>query len=187
MYPRYLHAIFESLHPAQLRVGAESRDVSWHEIAQATDKPLDAFSKFEDFAAIYSLPEYTTLAAPLEASPSDHLRAQLVRVLRECAVGQNTCLAGFDNAWGSILPQSPALTEYRAPRAIYFFAEIPFQILSQLEVFPAYWWPKDRSWVLVTPTDVQSSLLACNLETADAVLSSGIEVFEIQPNDAVLF
>lgn len=51
------------------------------------------------------------------------------------------------------------------------FAEGPFN----WGLGPGMWWALDRSWIVVSDTDLQISYVGCSVRHADAMLDSDIE------------
>jgi hypothetical protein len=51
-------------------------------------------------------------------------------------------------------------------------------------VVPDWWWPADRSWIVTTPTDGQSTLVGCDPQTAkDLQADPAIEAWPVNRSD----
>jgi hypothetical protein len=189
-FASYAPAIFERylriLHPAQIHVGGDCQDVSWHEIAAAAGKPLVATSSYGDFLDVKDLPGFERLAGPLESELGDRQCDQLVAVLGGSNTDPDGCIVGFAEWWASMLPESPVLRSVPFDCATYLFAACSFSQIGRF-VSPTFWWTKERSWIVVTPPDSLSSFIGCGASTAAAVQAAGVETLEVGPEDEVLF
>jgi hypothetical protein len=56
-----------------------------------------------------------------------------------------------------------------------------FEFLPGRLQTPNMWWPRDRTWFVGTEIDFDSTLVACNRETAKALLESNLEAAEVPP------
>lgn len=185
--PAVFEVYLRILHPAQLVVGGVPRDVSWREVAGATGKPLLASCKFEDFDDVYEVPGFGRLVSPagMTGDLGDVQCNQLVDVLGVGNTEPDGCIVGFASHRASFVPSSPALKAVDFKGGTYLFAASSFAQVCDFGMSPSFWWPKDRSWILVTPSDSTSSLMGCGAETAAAVLSVGVEALVIGPDDPV--
>jgi hypothetical protein len=183
VFERYLRI----LHPAQIAAGGVPRDVSWREVADATGRTLLPSSRFEDFGEIREVAGFKDLVSP--AGMTDDLGdvqcRQLVEVLGAGNTEPDGCIVGFASHWASLVPSSPALKPVRLKGDTYLFAASSFVQVCEF-LTPSFWWPKDQSWIVVTPSDTTSSLMGCGAQTAAAVLSVGVEALVIGPDDQVL-
>ena len=56
----------------------------------------------------------------------------------------------------------------------------------EFSVYPDAWWPADRSWVVVTPADSQSTLVGCDTQTARQLQTDpAIEACPVKRSDLV--
>jgi hypothetical protein len=157
------------------------REVRWREITDALGVTLRPDTNVRELLDIYSVPGFEHLAFPGETSLSERLCHQLVSLLRTSDGANDACLFGFASSFSDTVSLSPALTPVEFKGEMYFFAEGSCDQLCQLSVFPTYWWPKDRAWLLVTPLDMVSSAIGCDVPTAESLLAAGVEALSIEP------
>jgi hypothetical protein len=82
-----------------------------------------------------------------------------------------------------MLPVSPNLTAVDFSYATYLFAVGRCEQANHFSVFPMYWWARDRSWIVVLPSDTYDFLVGCDAVIASELMSEDIDVFEIGPWD----
>jgi hypothetical protein len=182
--PRF-ETYFRVLHPARLPIHGGYRDVSWQEMAEVLGTELSATTSIFDLLRIRHIPAYEGLHEYCESTPTPQLTRRLVNVMRALS-SYPLCFVGFDNAWGQSLPVLSLSTTETFLDSQYRFAEVSYLTIEQFSVFPTLWWPPDCAWMMVSPTDVYSSLLGCSAAIASQLRTAGVEMLPIQPTDPVV-
>lgn len=173
-------------HPAQIRTrNGRPKEVRWGELAAAMGMPLTGSSRFEDFKEARGHSGYERLAAPLAASPSSPSRRLLIKLLQRVSA-VHTCNVVFDNSRDYLLPAELGFDTFQSKGITYTYGELILDQLEYLQVFPFFCWPRARSWIVITPADAQSSLVACQSDLADELVECSLEVIEVDPTDPVL-
>lgn len=174
-------------HPAQLEADDGSVvDVSWHEVAQRNNKLIrPPFFRFDDIVGSDAAPG-VEFAKPLEGDLSDDLCCRLVSILGEYSGAHCRCVFAFFDAWASMVPVFEEFTTAWIQDGRYLIAGGDLAEVCTSSVSPTMWWPENRTWIMVSPIDLEFSLIGCDQFLASSLLSeNGIEAWQVALDDPV--
>lgn len=174
-------------HPAQLEVDDGSVvDVGWREVARRNNKLIrPPFFRFDDIADSDAAPG-VEFASPLEGDLSDDLCRRLVSILGEHSGTHCRSVFAFFDAWASALPEFDEFTTARIQDGRYLIAGGDLTEVCISNVSPTMWWPENREWIIVSPIDLEFSLIGCDQFLASSLLSrNGIEAWQVTLDDPV--
>jgi hypothetical protein len=158
-YPSYLRV----MHPAQRERGEDMEDVSWSEVAAISGREVTALSSFDDL-----LPDHDIgVGSPSDDDVGERLCARLAAILQGHTGTPSQCTFLFGVYWGDyFFPEGEGMPTVELAGTRYSVAGGPCHRACGYRVYPAAWWPADRRWIVVTPSDGQSTLVGCDREAA---------------------
>ena len=179
-------------HPMRAYVNAP---IAWSDVAAAAGLEVNRVRR--SAVLIAALSDERSIRMRLERQAVDLTRAdaghlpvevitELVRVLSPSDANLETVFAVWDG-WGArtALIEKGAHFEFgsrgwyllRAPirAAVTGFGEGPVSF----GLGPGMWWPRDRSWIVVTDIDLEISYIGCAASTASALGASNIECYSV--------
>lgn len=86
----------------------------------------------------------------------DTQNSQLLEVLGAGNSQPDGSIVGFASHWASLVPESPALRRASFRGGDYLLATSPFSQICDFRISPAFWWPKECTWIVVTHSDLES-------------------------------
>lgn len=189
-FGRYAPAAFTQylrlFQPAQLASMKDSyREVSWSEVAVALNLQLSKSVQFSSMESAKAVPGYQHLVAPVPDFPSEEWKSRLVAALGPVSLS-GECGVIFDGSREHLVSNSVAREALEFHKLSYRGGYIALDRVVQLQAFPFYLWAADRSWLLVTPPDMNSSLLGCNREMMSNLEAAGVEMMAVDASDPVL-
>jgi hypothetical protein len=111
--------------------------------------------------------------------------AVLTEVLRRHTAEPGRCTFLYASAHGSVLPDVAKPFAARLRLADHLGTEADIGTACRHPVAPTIWWPLDRSWIVVTPYDCQSTYVGCSREAEQAVVAAGLEVLPASLRDEI--
>ena len=176
-YPAYLRI----LHPATLETGDDQQDISWRETAAISGRTLTALSNFEDLLP----PHDIGVGVPYDNHVGERLCTRMAEVLAANTATPQACTFLFGMYWGAMFPEGETMPAVELAGTRYSAAAGHCRDACGYSVYPATWWPADRSWIVVTPSDGHSTLIGCNEKTAQELLADpAIEAWPISRSDS---
>ena len=106
----------------------------------------------------------------------------LIRILKARTRTPTDCTFLWVNGVDSGLPDNVG---YRIKRAAGPCRVVTGRACSNaLKGLPSVWWPLDRSWIVVTQVDMNSTFVGCDREVlAELLDEESLEVFEVSRDD----
>jgi hypothetical protein len=179
LVPDEFAACLRVLHPAQRSGNGLVQDVRWQDIAMSNGRTLSSLSHYEDISPPGSLSDLD-LAKPLQGQLADRLCEELAATLSRHTHTPADCIFMFSSSWGSLLPSNAELTRVQLYEGDYVVTTGRCAEACDFAVNPTMWWPSDRSWIVVTQVDMDSSFIGCDYVTMKALLESpNIEAWQV--------
>lgn len=186
--PTGFEAYLRITHPAYK--GGDSLSgayLSWRRIAEMTGRDMNSLRRLEDLVSPRSLFELG-FARPQEGGLSNELCAQLAEILRSHTACPDRCFFAFSEILGPLLPESQYLTRAELTYGNFLCEGGPCDQACDYTNSPTIWLPEDRAWIIVTPVDMDSSLIGCDGAAAQELLADArIEAWAVSPEDRVSF
>lgn len=185
LVPRGFPAYVRIMHPAQRSDGGVVEDVSWHETADANGRTLRALSHFEDLVPSMSASDLE-LARPLQGQLADRLCERLAASLCSHTATPSKCTFMFAGSWGSLLPSGEGVTTAQMSDGQYIMTHGNCLQVCTFEISPTIWWPSDRSWIVVSQVDLDSTFIGCELSALQALVKDpDIEAWQVSRTDPI--
>lgn len=173
------------MHPAQRTYDERVDDISWHEVARINGRDLHALSRYADLVARGSATK-PDLASPREGQLSDRLCERLVQILGSHTSSPSRCIFMFTSSWSSLLPFGEEFMSATLSDGTYAVVGGACEDACRFSISPTIWWPVDRSWVVVTDVDLDSSFVGCSDSTMQDLLThSTVEAWQVLLLDPV--
>lgn len=178
-YPAYLRI----LHPASDHSGEDLEEISWRDVAARSGLTVTAVSSFEDLLP----PHDIGVTAPADDDVGESLCARLAKVLSFNTATPLACTFLFGDYWGpGFFPEGEVMPAVELSGTRYSVATGPCGDACRFSVYPAIWWPSDRGWIVVTPSDGHSTLVGCDLKASQELLADpAIEAWPISRDASV--
>jgi hypothetical protein len=132
---------------------------------------------------------------PRNGSLSEPDVQALVRGLARHTMRPDHCWFAFWEGWGALREDLVLGPVFHLPARGYHLLTGPLSAVgeSALGVPHSYqsaslWWPDDRSWLVATEIDLDSTYIGCTGPCRDAILcSSELEALEIDPGTGIIW
>jgi hypothetical protein len=188
-------------HPAW-RLDAEGLDVPirWAEVAGAKQTTTGPGMQFRALLRAptfeHNLERQPDLfdAGPQPGSLSEEIARALAGVLVQHTTSPDRCWFAFWEGWGALRDDLTSGPVFQLPARGYHLLTGPLSAVdeSALDVpgphhQPYYqsaslWWPDDRSWLVATEIDLESTYIGCMGACRDGIVSSSeLEALEVDP------
>jgi hypothetical protein len=125
---------------------------------------------------------------PHQGSLSESDIRALVRVLAHHTTRPDRCWFAFWDGWGGLREDLALGPIFHLPARGYHLLSGPLSAADESAVgWPArqsasLWWPDDRSWLVATEIDLDSTYIGCRGACRDGMVSSSdLEALEIDP------
>jgi hypothetical protein len=180
-YPAYLRI----LHSAQRVLDdiEDIEDISWREVAAISGRTVTALSSFEDLLPPYNI----GVDGPSDDNVGEDLCSRIAEVLAINTATPLACTFLFGVYWGpGFFPEGEAMPTVEIAGTRYSVAAGTCQAACGFSVYPAIWWPSDRRWIVVTPSDGHSTLVGCDQKAAQELLDEpAIEAWPVTRDASV--
>ncbi len=172
-YPAYLRI----LHPAQRLLEDDLEDISWQEVAAISGRTVTATSAFADLLPAHDI----DVNGPYDDNVGEHLCPRIAEVLASHTATPLACTFLFGVYWGpGFFPEGETMPTVELGGTRYSVATGPCRDACTFSVYPGTWWPSDRKWIAVTPSDGHSTLVGCGQDAARELLAApAIEAWPI--------
>jgi hypothetical protein len=197
LVPDGFAAYVRVFHPAYRGAGAESRPVSWAEIAAANGTHVHAgmqLGALTNNAYSYNHPQPGVFDRPPEVgSLPPELATPLAGVLARHTTTPERCWFAVWNGFGpDTRAEVRAAPTFQVPAREYHLLQgttdaITESVMDGLrEQSPNIWWPDDRLWCVATEIDLNTTYIGCADACHDDILAlPGIEALEVDPATGV--
>jgi hypothetical protein len=171
------------MHPAQWSMGDVVLDISWQEVAARTGRHLNALSRFDDLIDPRTAAA-DDVARPLEGQLSDDLCERLVLLLANETLPSVDCVFMFASSWSSMLPRGEEFASVHLSDGEYIYAASTIDDVCEFSISPTFWWPADRSWIVVTQVDTDSTFVGCSAIVERLLLADRhVEAWPVRRHD----
>ncbi|UVJ40114.1 hypothetical protein [Arthrobacter sp. CJ23] len=173
-------------------VDIEQESVSWAEVARAFGATMHPLAQYQELPGPENGPYREVLdaagwryAAPVQGNLDVEVLASLAKQLCRHTATPDRGVAAVWEGWGGLTSSAgysqPTFVEGVAAAGPGTFAlDAPWHHDPWWPQSPSLLWPEDRSWVLVTEVDFDSTIIAGSSALVAALVSdSGIEALRI--------
>lgn len=106
--------------------------------------------------------------------------ALLAEILQAHTESSDQCVFAFWDGWGQPLEGAPLTGSIGIGFRSYGLGCAPVNCSCEFPFSPGFWWPMDRTWLVATDIDMNSTLVGCDRAVADQVIAAArLEAFEV--------
>lgn len=182
-------------HPASVRVGPPSlggtEPVRWDQVAAITGRVAHRRMQWESIGGEGLLQEAgAEFIEPDTGSMPVEVRSVLVTVLERHTQSPDQCWFAIWEGWGGIESVMQGVPTFDLPNRRYYLLEGPIHAAKESvdqgwNNSVSLWWPNDREWCVATEVDFNTTYVGGSSACIAALLSSDLEVYEVEPTDGI--